>query len=143
MLRTPMTCSSSTWQLRAIFVMVAWSSSRSQRQAIFELLDELDLKARETYHIGNQTGTSHLSDGVLSGLCLLFSIDNRDVRNADAQEVVAAKSVAQLLVVVSFAPSNGKWSSYREGLNEGARLEITNCTTLIATLVMAHVLRGK
>jgi hypothetical protein len=42
---------------------------------------------------------------MLGRLCLLLSIDDRDVRNADAQEVVAAKSVSKLLVVVSFASS--------------------------------------
>lgn len=34
---------------------------------------------------------------MLSRLCLLLSIDNRDVGNADAQEVFPAKSVSQLL----------------------------------------------
>lgn len=53
--------------------------------------------SRGTYHIGDQTGASNLSDGMLSGLCLLLSIDDRDVGNADAEEVVAAESVSQLL----------------------------------------------
>lgn len=66
---------------------------------------------------------------------LLLSVDNGDVRNADAQEVVAAKSVAELLGIVSFASSSEKRLSYREGLNEGTRLEITNCSTLVSRSV--------
>lgn len=130
-----MTCSSSTWQLRAIFVMVAWSSSRSQRQAILQLLEGLDVWRRDTYHVGNETGASDLSNSVLSGLCLLLSVDNGNVRNTDAQEVVAAKSVAELLGVVSFTSSSEERLSYREGLDEGTRLEITNCATLVSVSV--------
>ena len=93
------------------------------------------LLARNTYHIGNETGASHLSDGMLGRLCLLLSVDNRDVRNADAQEVVAAKSVAELLEVVSLTSSSEERLSYREGLDEGTRLEVTDCSTLVSRSV--------
>jgi len=72
---------------------------------------------------------------MLGRLCLLLSVDNGDIRNTDAQEVVAAKSVAQLLEVVSFASSSKEQLSYGEGLDEGTGLEVTNCTTLVSRSV--------
>lgn len=70
------------------------------------------IESRDTYHIGDQTGASNLSDGVLSGLCLLLSIDDRNVGNADAEEVVAAESVSQLLYSCQYWASRSVLVSY-------------------------------
>ena len=72
---------------------------------------------------------------MLGRLGLLLPVDNGDVRNADAQEVVAAKSMAELLEVVSFVSPSEERLSYRKCLDEGTRLEVTNCTTLVARSV--------
>ena len=48
----------------------------------------------ETYHVRNQTGTAHLLDGMLGRLGLFFAVDDGDVGDGNAEEVVTSKAVS-------------------------------------------------
>lgn len=66
-----------------------------------------------THQVGDQTRTSHCLDGLLGGLRLLLSIDNRHVRHMDLQEIVLART----------APELG------HGLDKGHALDVAHSST--------------
>jgi hypothetical protein len=65
------------------------------------------------YQVRNQSCPSHISNGLLCGLCLLLSLNHWDQRDMNLHKVSLSRTSLQLT----------------HGLNERSALDIANCTT--------------